>query len=79
MTRFNIEQITEQAETIYVEVDQRFNVAIERTDAGLEIRVYPRTEGELWDAPFTTFTVEESEIVEMEAGLLEPAHNGGGI
>ncbi len=51
MTRFNIEQITEQADTIYVDVDDRFNIAIERTNSGVELRIYPRTEGELWDAP----------------------------
>jgi len=79
MTRFNIEQITEQDDTIYVEIDERLNVAIVRSEAGLDLRIYPRTEGELWDAPFTTFTVDESEIVELEADLLEPANNGGGL
>ena len=78
MTRFNIEQITDQDNHIHVEVDHRFNIAIERTEAGLELRIYPRTEGQLWDAPFTTFTVDESEIVELEADLFEPPNDGGG-
>ena len=51
---------------IYVEVDRRFNVAIERTESGLEFRIYPRTAGELWDSPFTTFEVDEAEILELE-------------
>ena len=36
------------------------------TEAGLSLRVYPRTKGELWDFPFATFEVDESEIVALE-------------
>ena len=74
MTHFDIEQITDQPDRIYVELDRRFNVAIVRTESGLELRVYPRTEGELWDVPFTTFAVDEAEILPLEAELYdEPA------
>ena len=66
MTAFNIDIITDQPDRIYVEIDRRFDVAIERTETGLEIRVYPRTDGELWDNPFTTFEVDEAEILELE-------------
>jgi hypothetical protein len=66
MTAFNIDLITDQPDHVYVEVDRRFNVAIERCEAGLAIRVYPRTHGELWDDPFTTFEVDEAEILELE-------------
>ncbi len=66
MTAFNIDQVTEQPDRIFVEVDRRFNVAIIRSETGLELRIYPRTEGELWDAPFTTFEVDESEILALE-------------
>jgi len=66
MTAFNIELITEQPDCLYAEVDRRFNVAIERSEAGLSLRVYPRTGGELWDAPFTTFEVDEAEIIALE-------------
>jgi len=71
MTAFNIDLITEQPDCIFVEVDRRFNVAIERTETGLSLRVYPRTDGLLWDAPFTTFEVDEAEIfaIEKEMGL----------
>lgn len=71
MTHFNIEQHTDRPDRIYVEVDQRFNVAIVRIDSGLELRVYPRTEGELWDNPFVTFEVAESEVVVLEADLYD--------
>jgi hypothetical protein len=69
MTAYNIDQITEQPDRIFVDVDRRFNVAIIRTEGGLELRVYPRTDGELWDAPFTTFEVNESEIAALEAEM----------
>lgn len=69
MSQFNIEQITDQSDTIYVEIDRRFNVAIVRTDTGLDLRVYPVTEGQIWDYPFVTFAVAESDVAELEAEL----------
>lgn len=77
MTRFNIEQRTDQPDRIYVEIDRRFDLAIIRTDSGLEISVYPRTDGELWIDPFDTFNVDEHEIFALEAELIEPYTNGG--
>lgn len=71
MTAYNIDLITEQPDTIYVDVARRFNVAIIRTKTGLELRIYPRTDGEVWDAPFTTFEVDESQIVALEAEMRE--------
>jgi hypothetical protein len=69
MTAFTIDLNTEQPDRVFVEVDRRFDVTIERTEAGLSIRVYPRTAGELWDYPFTTFEVDEAEIIELEKEL----------
>jgi hypothetical protein len=66
MTAFTIELITEQPDHVYVDIDRRFNVVIERTEAGLSLRIYPRTDGDLWDNPFTTFKVDESEIRALE-------------
>ena len=66
MTHYLIEQITDQPDRIYVEIDRRFEVVIERTETGLELRVYPRTDGALWDDPFTTFEVDESDILALE-------------
>ena len=66
MTHFNIEQITEQADRIYVEIDHRFNIVIELAEDGLALHVYPRTNGDLWNAPFTTFEVDEADIVALE-------------
>jgi hypothetical protein len=66
MTVFNLEHLSEQPDRIYVEIDRRFNVVIERTEDGLALHVYPRTNGELWDYPFATFEVAEAEIVGLE-------------
>ena len=66
MTVFNMELLTCQPDRIYLEVDRRFNVVIERTGDGLALHVYPRTDGELWDCPFTTFEVDEAEIFALE-------------
>jgi len=69
MNAFNIDFTSDQPNLIFVDVDRRFNVAIERTEAGLSLRIYPRTNGELWDCPFTTFEVDEAEILELEKEL----------
>jgi hypothetical protein len=73
MTHFSIEQMAEQPDRIFVEVDRRFDIAIIRTETGLEFLVYPRTQGELWDMPFTAFTVNEAEVVALEAELYDAA------
>jgi hypothetical protein len=69
MTAFNIGLNTDRADRVFVEVDCRFDVAIIRTETGLELRIYPRTNGELWDYPFTTFEVDEAEITALEAAM----------
>jgi hypothetical protein len=71
MTVFNMELLTQQPDRIYVDVDRRFNIVIERTGDGLALHVYPRTKGELWDAPFTTFEVDEAEIIALEQEMEE--------
>jgi hypothetical protein len=69
MTSFSIDLHPDLPECVFVEVDRRFNVVIERSETGLELRVYPRTGGELWDFPFATFDVAESEIVALESQM----------
>jgi hypothetical protein len=73
MTAFNTDLITDQPDCMYMEIDRRFNIVIERTESGLSLRVYPRTDGELWDAPFTTFEVNEQEIVALEEEITSDA------
>ena len=69
MTAFNIDLTTDLPDRIYVEVDRRFDVTIIRTETGLELRIYPRTKGELWDDPFTTFEVNEAEVIQLESQM----------
>jgi len=69
MTTYDIEQLTDQPDRIYVEIDRRFNVVIERTEDGLALHIYPRTNEELWDHPFTTFEIDEAEIIALEQEL----------
>ena len=75
MTAFDIDLKTKQPDCIYVEIDRRSNIAIAHIETGLSMRFYPRTDGELWDKPFTTFEVNEQEIVALEA---EMASNASG-
>jgi hypothetical protein len=69
MTHFNIDFKTERPDRIFVEVDRRFDVAIVRTENGLNLQIFPRTDGELWVDPFTTFQVDEAEITVLEAAM----------
>jgi hypothetical protein len=66
MAAFNIDLNTELPDRIFVEVDSRFDVAIIRTESGLDLRIYPRTKGELWDAPYATFAVDEANVIALE-------------
>lgn len=52
MAHFSIEQITEQSDRINVKIDHCFNIVIERTEDGLDLHIYPLTQGEIWDAHF---------------------------
>ena len=71
MTHFNIDFKTHRPDRIFVEVDRRFDVAIVRTENGLNLQIFPRTDGELWVDPFTTFEVDEGEITALEAAMEE--------
>jgi hypothetical protein len=52
-------------------VHRRFNIVIERTEDGLALHVYPYTHGEMWDCPYTTFELDESEIIALEQEMEE--------
>lgn len=66
MTTINTEFLTGQPDRVYVDIDRRFNIVIERTGDGLALHVYPYTHGEMWDCPFTTFEVDQAEITALE-------------
>jgi hypothetical protein len=66
MTRFNFHADIHLPNVAYIQVDDRFDIAIERTEQGLEFRVYPLTDGEIWFDPYDTFTIEESTVAALE-------------
>jgi hypothetical protein len=55
-----------------VSVDIRFRVDISRNapppmaSAQLVIKVYPITDGQIWDEPYDVFVVDEARVVELE-------------
>ena len=71
MAHFNIDLKTAWLDRVFAEVDRRFDVAIIRTETGLALQIYPRTDGELWVEPFTTFEVNETEITPLETAREE--------
>lgn len=79
MTQFTIDQLTELPDRIFVEIDHRFEVVVIRTKSGLELRIYPRTGGDLWDYPFAKLNVDEAEVIAQEIadGLLPATDRGG--
>ena len=58
-------------------IDRRFHVEIRRYNAPsmgsprLVIKVYPITDGEIWDYPHEVFIVDEREIIELETEMKE--------
>ena len=60
---------TPHADVCTLELGGRFRIAVERQEAGFALHVYPRTNGVLWDFPFTTFEVDEAEILALESEM----------
>lgn len=52
-------------------IDKRFDFAIERTEEGLEIRVYPITDGQIWFDPYDRFKMEEQAVIDLENEMEE--------
>ena len=69
MTTFDIHLNNLRPGRIFVEVDRRLDVGIVRTKSGLSVEIYPRTDGQLWTEPFTTFEVDEAEIIALEKDM----------
>lgn len=71
MISFKVEHGPHLPNEVLLELAGRLVLAVEQTACGVTIRVYPRTEGKLWDAPFETHVIDESEIAELERELRE--------
>jgi hypothetical protein len=69
MTNFEFRIEPELPGRALLSVDKRFDIAIERTDEGLEIRVYPLTDGEIWFEPYDSFRVEEQAVIDLEKDM----------
>jgi len=57
-------------------IDNRFQIEIRRfaptpDTATLVLYVYPITHGEIWDAPYDVFTIDEGSIIELETQARE--------
>jgi hypothetical protein len=69
MTVFEFRTSPDQIDNAFVNVGGRFDIAIERTSEGLEIRVYPVTDGEIWFDPYDTFKIDEAIVVALEKDI----------
>jgi hypothetical protein len=57
-------------------IDDRFQIEIRRFaptrgSATLVFYVYPITHGEVWDAPYDVFSVDEASVIELETQAKE--------
>ena len=66
MTKFSIQHNTGLSDRVFVAIDDRFDIALIRTEDGLSIEVYPITNGQVWCDPCDRFEVDEDEIRELE-------------
>jgi hypothetical protein len=69
MKKFNIQYDIDRPDRVFVAVDNRFDVAVIRTEDGLRIQVFPITDGQVWDDPFERFEVYEDEVRALEQEL----------
>jgi hypothetical protein len=66
MTKANLQHTDDRPDRDCVTIDNRFHVAVIRTEAGIRIEVFPFTDGQIWDDPFERFEVDESEVRVLE-------------
>lgn len=59
---------------IFVAIEDRFDVARIRSEAGIELEVYPITDGEVWDDPVERFAVNESDVRTLEDEMADRQH-----
>ncbi len=64
-------------DSAFITADNRFKVEVRRSapppmaSAQLILKVYPITDGEVWDEPYEVFAVDEGRIIELEAQARE--------
>jgi hypothetical protein len=52
-------------------IDKRFQIDIQRFGGCLTLRIYPVTNGEIWDYPYDTFVVDEGDVAALEREMKE--------
>ncbi|MGA2257613.1 MAG: hypothetical protein ABSG53_23370 [Thermoguttaceae bacterium] len=61
----------------FITVDNRFRVEVRRSvlppmdSDHLILKVYPITDGEIWDEPYAVFAVDEARVIELENEMKE--------
>lgn len=66
MAKFSIQHTDALPGHVFAMVDDRYDVAIIRTESGLTLEVYPVSDGEVWCEPIATFEVDDAQITELE-------------
>ena len=52
-------------------IDRRFHIDIRRFTGYLVLRIYPITNGEIWENPYDTFVVEDETVENLERAMKE--------
>lgn len=60
-----------KTETLFIDIDEHIQLAIDMDSVELSVRVYPITKGEYWDMPHEDFTVNMGEIEQLEKEMEE--------
>ncbi len=71
MAKFSVQHTDGLPDRVFAMVDDRYDVAVIRTDTGLTLEVYPVTEGEVWCEPVATFEINDAEIAKLETEMEE--------
>lgn len=79
MTEFAIEDYSasisatvKDSEVLYVTVNKRMQIAIDADNLdNVQLRIYPITDGEIWDMPSEKFDIKISEIEQLEKEMRE--------
>jgi hypothetical protein len=72
ISKFEYEQVEGLGDRCFVKIDDRYELAIIRTDAGLIIDVWPINNGEYWDFPYDSLQVFDGDTTldEETAGVV---------
>jgi len=61
MAKFNHEQIEGLEDRFFLRIDDRYEIAVIRTDEGLIQDIWPIEDGQTWDHPYDSFQVFDND------------------